>query len=217
MILSTKRPATDPCPVEIPLPVKRRDENRHKLLRTGADLLSRQSYAATGIDHVIRQAGLTKGTFYHYFKSKELFALEVVQLYAEHFNQKLDRYLVHSEAAPLDRLAAYVRDAVTAMDRDRYTRGCVVGNLTQELGANVPILASALELAFEGWQRRLAECLLLAHEQGDIKTNSDPAALAMLFWVGWEGALLRAKLMQKRKPLDVFFESYLKQFDRRLS
>jgi TetR/AcrR family transcriptional repressor of nem operon len=216
MNTSIKTKATDYFSGEMPSPVKRRDENRNRLLRTGADLLSRQSYAATGVDNVIQQAGLTKGTFYHYFKSKERFALEVVQLYAEHFDRKLDRYLIHSEAAPLNRLIAYVRDAVTAMDRDRYARGCLVGNLTQELGANVPLLASALELAFEGWQKRVADCLSLACERGDIKAASDPESLAMLFWAGWEGALLRAKLMQQRKPIDVFFESYLKQFDGRM-
>ncbi|HEY7804533.1 MAG TPA: TetR/AcrR family transcriptional regulator, partial [Orrella sp.] len=129
-------------------PKGKRALNRAKLLRTGAELLSEQSYACTGVDHIIVKTGLTKGTFYHYFKSKEQFVLEVVDLYADYFNQKLDAYLLNDSQPPLERLSAYVGDTIRTMKRDKFTRTCLIGNLSQELGGHDSALVDALKAAF---------------------------------------------------------------------
>jgi len=198
-----KQPAIDRAP-------SKRELNRAKLLRTGTELLSRQSYAATGVDHVIKQAGLTKGTFYHYFKSKELFALEVVQQYADYFNDKLDTYLLNETEPPLERLAAYVHDSIKTLKRHNFARACVVGNLSQELGAGDSVLVDALQGTFLGWEQRVAVCLDEARARGDIKDCADVDALATLFWMGWEGALMQARLFKRPDPIHAFFDGYIK-------
>ena len=191
-------------------PKGKRALNRAKLLRTGAELLSEQSYACTGVDHIIVKTGLTKGTFYHYFKSKEQFALEVVDLYADYFNQKLDTYLLNDSQPPLERLSAYVSDTIRTMKRDRFTRTCLVGNLSQELGGHDSALVDALKAAFAGWQQRVAICLDEAQARGDISEVADTHELAALFWMGWEGALMQARLFKRADPIQSFFEGYMK-------
>jgi len=200
---TVKQPALDRPPTK-------RELNRAKLLRTGTELLSRQSYTATGVDHVIKEAGLTKGTFYHYFKSKELFALEVVQQYAGYFNDKLDTYLLNETDPPLERLAAYVHDSIKTLKRHDFVRACVVGNLSQELGASDSVLVKALQETFLGWERRVAACLDEARARGDISDTADVQALATLFWMGWEGALMQARLFKRPDPIRVFFDGYIK-------
>ena len=198
-----KQPAVDRSP-------SKREVNRDKLLRTGTELLSRQSYAATGVDLVIKEAGLTKGTFYHYFKGKEWFALEVVQQYAAYFNDKLDTYLLNEAEPPLERLAAYVHDSIKTLKRHDFVRACVVGNLSQELGAIDSVVVDALQETFLGWEQRVEACLEEARARGDIKATADVTALATLFWMGWEGALMQARLFKRPDPIRVFFDGYIK-------
>jgi len=191
---------------------ERRALNRTRLLRTGAEFLSQQSYAATGVDQIIAQAGLTKGTFYHYFVSKEQFALEVVDLYANYFNQRLDAYLLNDATDPLERLSGYVSDSIRSLERDNFKRSCLVGNLSQELGAQDSALVPALEAALAGWQRRVAACLRQAQARAEVASHLDAEELSAFFWMGWEGALLQAKLLKRAEPLSLFF----KQFSMRL-
>lgn len=191
-------------------PKGKRALNRAKLLRTGAELLSQQSYASTGVDHIIAQAGLTKGTFYHYFKSKEQFACEVVDLYADYFNQKLDAYLLNDAVPPLERLSAYVDDSIRAMRRDRFKRTCLIGNLSQELGGQASVLVTTLKTGLSGWEKRLAACLSQAQASGEVADTADVNELATIFWMGWQGALMQARLFRCADPIELFFKAYLK-------
>jgi|AntAceMinimDraft_12_1070368.scaffolds.fasta_scaffold02837_1 TetR/AcrR family transcriptional repressor of nem operon len=195
---------------ELNHPLKKKDVSRAKLMRAGTQLLCEQSFASMGIERVIGQAGMTKGSFYHFFKSKEAFALEVIEQYAEFFNQKLDFYLLEKNMPPLDRLAAYVEDGIRGMQRHEFRKGCLIGNLSQELGATMPHFGIALEIALTGWQIRVAACLTEAIRQEEISSDIDPDELSAFFWTGWEGALIRSKLVVNATPVKNFLDNFLK-------
>ena len=67
------------------------DDTREALLCCGMEVLTEQGFAATGIDAVLKRVRVPKGSFYHYFDSKEAFVQEVLQRYAAYFARKLDR------------------------------------------------------------------------------------------------------------------------------
>jgi TetR/AcrR family transcriptional repressor of nem operon len=94
------------------------------------------------------------------------------------------------------------------MQRHGYRRGCLVGNLTQELGAHNEELRDKLENVFKDWQARVADCLSDAIAAGELAPEADPQALAEFFWIGWEGAIMRAKLTRSARPLDAFASQF---------
>ena len=94
------------------------------------------------------------------------------------------------------------------MERHGFTRGCLVGNLGQEMGALPREYRAKLIDALEDWQRRTATCLESAQADGEIGPHHDPAHLAAIFWIGWEGAVLRAKLEQRPEPLTIFADGF---------
>ena len=105
------------------------------LLRAGLEVLTEKGFSATGIDEILGRAGVPKGSFYHYFASKEAFGLALIERYGEFFARKLDRHLGNRGLPPLERLQAFVDDARAGMARLDYRRGCLIGNLGQEMGA----------------------------------------------------------------------------------
>lgn len=173
------------------------------------EVLTTQGMSATGIDTVLKRVGVPKGSFYHYFESKHAFGLEVLQRYADYFARKLDRWFLEEDQPPLRRLARFVDDAKVGMVRHDFRRGCLVGNLGQEVAALPDDYRDALEGVLCDWERRLADCLRLAVTAGELPADADCDELASFFWVGWEGAILRARLARHVRPMDVFLAGYL--------
>jgi TetR/AcrR family transcriptional repressor of nem operon len=187
-----------------------RTNTRELLIRAGTALMSERSYAATGVEEILKQAGVPRGSFYHFFSSKEAFGEAVIENYANYFNRKLDRLLFDPSMSPMERLRAYVEEAKRGMERFQFTRGCLIGNLSQELGAHNEAFRPKLEEVFKGWERRIATCLRQAAALGEVAPDIDADALAEFFWTGWEGALLRAKLTRNVEPIEKFATQYFK-------
>lgn len=184
-------------------------ETREMLLRCGMQILTEQGFAATGIDTVLKRIQVPKGSFYHYFESKEAFGQAVLHRYADYFARKLDRWFLAQELPPLQRLTGFVEDAKAGMARYAFRRGCLVGNLGQEVLVLPESFRQQLEAVLQDWENRLVGCLNAAVEAGEISSDQDCQALAAYFWIGWEGAVLRARLVQDPRPLDTFFKGFL--------
>ncbi|RAA52241.1 TetR family transcriptional regulator [Burkholderia multivorans] len=178
------------------------------LLRTGLEILTEKGFSSTGLDEILGRAGVPKGSFYHYFDSKEAFGLALIDRYAEFFARKLDRHFGDAERSPLQRVRAFVDDARDGMARYDYRRGCLIGNLGQEMGALPETFRARLQATFEDWQRRLADCLRAAQQAGELSHAAAPTELAAFFWIGWEGAVLRAKLERRDAPLVLFAQHF---------
>lgn len=183
---------------------------RSDLLRAGVALLTEKGFSAVGLDEILKSVGVPKGSFYHYFDSKEAFGLALIDEYGAYFARKLDRFLLDEGLAPLERLAAFIADARFGMAKYAFRRGCLIGNLGQEMGALPPSFRQRLIDVFTDWQRRTADCLSAARQAGEVPADFDCAHLAELFWIGWEGAVLRAKLEGGAAPLDRFAEGFFR-------
>ena len=121
--------------------------SREALIRAGVALLSEKGYSATGLEEVLRSAGVPKGSFYHYFSSKDVFGAALIEAYATYFVRKLDRWLLDERTAPLQRIRNFVADARDGMARYEFRRGCVVGNLGQEMSALPELFRDRLHLS----------------------------------------------------------------------
>jgi TetR/AcrR family transcriptional repressor of nem operon len=182
---------------------------REALIRGGLELLTEKGFNTVGLDEVLRRVGVPKGSFYHYFASKDDFGQQVLASYAAYFADKLDRWLLDDSRPPLERVAAFIADAKAGMARHHYGRGCLVGNLGQEMGALDESFRGQLEAVFQDWQTRLAACLAAAVAAGELAPGTDCPRWAAFFWIGWEGAVLRAKLVRNDEPLQLFADTFL--------
>ncbi|MFW2588112.1 TetR/AcrR family transcriptional regulator [Sagittula sp. SSi028] len=181
-------------------------ETRARLIRAGLAHLTERGYGATGVDDILRAAGVPKGSFYHHFGSKAAFGSALIAAYDSYFITVLDSAFDQTDLAPLDRLRAFTRRAEDGMARHGFRRGCLIGNLGQEMPTLPDSFRAELEQVLSGWQARTAACL--AQAPGDLPRALDAAQLADLFWTGWEGAVLRARMVQGPAPLRAFAGSF---------
>jgi TetR/AcrR family transcriptional repressor of nem operon len=123
-------------------------ESRLKLLNAALHIIRVKGYAATTVDDICREAGVTKGSFFHHFKSKDSLALAAVQ----HWEQSTGGFFAsapyHQPQDPVDRLLGYLdfRAAILTGELPDYT--CLLGTLVQETYSTHPHLRAACEHAF---------------------------------------------------------------------
>ncbi|SEJ90331.1 transcriptional regulator, TetR family [Sphingobium sp. AP50] len=166
--------------------------------------MTERGYSSASVDSILSAADVPKGSFYHYFRDKADFGLALIDAYDAFFVGLLSRSFEDSALAPIDRLRHFTREAEAGMARHDFRRGCLVGNLGQEMGALPEPFRVRLTSVLQGWQRRTAKVLRAAQATGAMATHHDPDALAVFFWIGWEGAVLRAKLERNAGPLALF-------------
>ncbi len=181
-------------------------DTRAEIIRIGTDMIALQGYNATGIDAVLKQAGVPKGSFYHYFGSKEEFGLAVIDHFAERYDQRLDTFLNDEEVMPLNRIRNYLESGLARLAQNHCTKGCLVGNLGQEMADQSERFRARLDEIFAAWKARFAACLQAAHQAGELSPALDPEVVAGVILSGWEGAILRAKVMKSPQPLRDFIE-----------
>ncbi|MCG8710763.1 TetR/AcrR family transcriptional regulator [Brenneria sp. 4F2] len=184
-------------------------DTREALIRSGLEVITETGYLSAGIEAVIKNISVPKGTFYHYFTSKHAFGVAVITAYGSFFAHRLDKYLLNTQSSPLQRMQNLVTHSGLAMAGHDFKRGCLVGNLLQESPLLPDDFPDMLKTILEDWERRVAQCLEEARLAGEIVTTTSSLSLARIFWSGWEGAVMRAKLFRSVEPLQQFWFFFL--------
>ena len=180
------------------------------LIRTGLETLTEFGFSATGLDTILKKASVPKGSFYHYFKSKEAYGIALVDAYDSYFIAKLNHYLDQQNIPPLERIVNFTQSAIKGMGKYDYKRGCLVGNLNQELNHLSDEFKNRLLQSYTAWQEQIENCLNQAKQQGTISKTVNTQLMSEYFWIGWEGAVMRAKLTKSSIPLTLYTEMFLR-------
>ncbi len=181
-----------------------KENARDKIIAAGVEIVAVSGFNSTGIDAILKAAGVPKGSFYHHFGTKENFGIEVINLFADQYIQKLHGFFDDQSFGPLQRIRNYFEQSIEHLTQDNFTRGCLIGNLGQELAAQSERFRNRLAEVFLDWLQLFAQCLKEAQQAGELNTRQDPQFLASFLLSGWEGAILRAKVMRSPEPMKQF-------------
>jgi TetR/AcrR family transcriptional regulator, transcriptional repressor for nem operon len=182
---------------------------RERLIATGLPLLLERGYNGLGLQALLSAAGVPKGSFYHHFRDKKDFALQVVDAYMREVHAGLDACLGDPSVIPLDRVRRFFA-ATQQIYRHQGYMGCLLGGLGQELSGVSDAFRRKIEECFTEIATRLAVCLEEARERGDLPAASDSQRLATLLVDCWEGAALRSRLQRDHAPLEAMLEFYFR-------
>ncbi|WOD08929.1 TetR/AcrR family transcriptional regulator [Marinomonas sp. GJ51-6] len=184
-------------------------DTRESLLRAGMQILTETGFMNSGIDPILKSVGVPKGSFYHYFSSKEAFGIAVLERYSRYFENKLDKFLLDDAFTPLERLRNFAQDAENGIIRHDFKRGCLVGNLEQESILLSDIFRQRLQETYLSWQNRVADCLAEGQKQKEVTNEQTTEDMSQIFWIGWEGAVHRARLVKSTQPLSAFLDFFI--------
>ncbi len=177
-----------------------------ELISSGVEHFTQFGFASSGLDQILKKVSVPKGSFYHYFANKEAFGLAVIDYYNSYFSRKLDSHLNNKQLAIEQRLLSFVEDAKAGIERYDFNRGCLVGNLEQEIAVLPDSHREKLAMVMQGWQDKISDHLKVLYPG---IAQEERHLLAEFFWIGWEGAVSRCKLVQTTQPIDLFINHYL--------
>ena len=180
---------------------------KQRLIDAGMAMLLEHGYNDLGVQALLEATATPKGSFYHHFRDKEDFALQVIDHYMQQVHAGLDACLQDSSRPPLARVRHFFEQTQQAYRKEGYM-GCLLGGLGQELSGISDVFRQKIESCFSEIAGRLAGCLELARKRGDLPADADTRRLASLLVDCWEGAALRSRLRGSPAPLKAMLDFY---------
>ncbi len=181
-------------------------DTRTALLQAGMDIMLEKGYSNSGIQEILARMGVPKGSFYHYFTSKEDFALEIIRHCDEAQTTLLHKTLRNPEQTPLARLQAYCDEGRLELLGRKCRKGCLIGNLSQEMADQSEVLRQKLSTVMSNRRDIFASCIEEGQAIGQIGTTWKALELAEVFLSGWAGAVMHSKTLKNIQPVDTFVQ-----------
>ena len=168
---------------------------RARILAAAADLVLRRGVAATQIDDIRRAAGVSGSQMTHYFHDKRTLIDDVIE-------RQTDAVLAIQNS--LDTFEAWRRWADQVVARQtarRFRGGCELGSLAGQLVESSPETRAHLADGYDRWLDRFRHDLRAMRDQGLLRTDADPDALANTMLAAMQGGVLLAQTLRRPDPL----------------
>ncbi|MET3395202.1 TetR/AcrR family transcriptional repressor of nem operon [Variovorax sp. 1140] len=178
---------------------------RQHILDVAHPLLLRKGFTGVGLAEVLAAAKVPKGSFYHYFGSKEVFGEAVLEAYFGEYLGRTDALLTEGSGTAAQRLIAYFDDWLDSQTGEEAQSRCLVVKLGAEVCDLSESMRAALARGTRGITDRLAGCIGAGQADGSIKAmpqGQDAQGVAVALYQRWLGASLLAKITRDRSSLD---------------
>jgi len=166
---------------------------RRKLLDAAISLIRTKGYAATTVDDLCGRAGVTKGAFFHHFKSKEALGIAVAGFWSEMTGALFEGAPYHKQKDPLDRVLGYIdfRKAILTGKVPEFT--CLAGTMVQEVYETWPAIREACDASISGHAAKIEADIDEAIERHGIRAKWTARSLALHTQAVLQGAFILAK------------------------
>jgi TetR/AcrR family transcriptional repressor of nem operon len=179
-------------------------DTRDRILDAGAELFGQKGFNGCGLSEVLERAGVPKGSFYHYFSSKEEFGVVLIERARDAYLAELRSLLSDRRRTPIERLRAvfeHTRDECAAHGP---TVECLIPKLALETGSLSEPVHAAVKCAYQQWNALLAQAIREGQAADQIGPQHDPDRLANVLAMLWEGAAIRMQIDRNIQPLNDF-------------
>ncbi|WP_213881837.1 TetR/AcrR family transcriptional regulator [Pseudomonas sp. dw_358] len=173
---------------------------RQHILAVAQQIVGRKGFSAVGLNEVLQAAQVPKGSFYHYFSSKDAFGQALLEDYFESYSADMQQ-LFSSDQPESRKLLLYWQNWIASQTAPGDCGKC----LAVKLGAEVADLSEAMRQALEQGTSRIIACLAAAlargQAQGSLNLDQPPEPLAAQLYALWLGASVMAKISRTDTPL----------------
>ena len=175
---------------------------RQQILDTARGIIVGKGFSAVGLSEILAAARVPKGSFYHWFRSKEQFGEALLDRHFESYLQQVDASLgAPGRTAPERLLAFFGQWHALQSGPDPQSR-CLVVKLSAEVCDLSEPMRAALERGTAQVLARLTCCLAEGIAAGELAHCPDPADVAQQLYQQWLGATLLARVQRSAEPLD---------------
>jgi len=192
---------------------------KEALLKEGMQQLALQGYHGTGIKKVLDVVKVPKGSFYHYFESKEAYVAHIINEYSQQSSQLFDSVMAQPNTSAIEKMETIYQYLLNQYVNAECKKGCLIGSLAAEIGHSFELCQQAMQQSVSNLETRMAHLITQAQEEGSIRKDIQAEAVAEVLWSTWEGALLRMQIdgdvEAANRVLGVLFNQLLSTSDNR--
>ena len=175
---------------------------RSAILATGQKIMSRKGFSGVGLTEILKDAGVPKGSFYHYFASKDAFGEALLIAYFGGYHADMDALFAKPGLTGAERLILYF----AAWRENQGAFDCQGRCLAVKLGAEVADLSEPMRLALKagtnGIIARLTRAVNEGVADGSLAIREHPADLAASLYYLWLGTSVMVKIARTHEPFE---------------
>jgi TetR/AcrR family transcriptional repressor of nem operon len=190
----------------------KRIHNKEDIVQVGLDLVLSRGFNATGVETILKQAKVPKGSFYNFFSSKEEFSLAIIDKFVNARRKVFNPIFSDKSIPQLERVKRSFETLIAIFEADDCSKGCLLGNLGQEMADQSENVRLRLEGSLQEWSGRVSGLLQQAQLEKAIPADLDAGMLAENLISSFQGALLRSKVKKSAEPLRDFIHLYFDRF-----
>jgi TetR/AcrR family transcriptional repressor of nem operon len=176
-------------------------DTRQLILASGRALILGKGFSAVGLNEILTSVGVPKGSFYHYFKSKEQFGNALLEDYFANYLQKLEFTLQDNGNSMASRLLGFFQSWLDSQSSDHSADKCLVVKLSAEVTDLSETMRVTLKNGTEAVINRLTSAVEQGIALGEFSSALDANKLTAEIYYMWIGATLLTKVSRTREHL----------------
>lgn len=178
------------------------NDTKERILDAAVGIVLEKGFSGVGINEILKAVNVPKGSFYHWFASKEQFGVELLRYFGRQALVYSRRWLDKREVLPnaYERLVAFHEAKISSMIEHDCQQVCLVGKLSAEVSSwSEPMRRQVAENTAE-LIALLRQVIEEGQSQGSIRASLDPAQAAGIIHDVWQGAYLRSTTQVQAQP-----------------
>ena len=179
--------------------------NKSDIIKKGMELFRTQGYNNTGISDILITCHIPKGSFYNYFQSKEAFCIQALDSYGDSELEYFASILKTPGSSPLERLKNLYHALIERYGKEATFSGCLVANISSEMGGLNESLAEAASRNFSKWIDIIARTVAKGQAIHEIRNDKGALEIAEYLHGTFSGMLARLKASRNPNTLDGWF------------
>lgn len=182
--------------------VEKHNAAKRRIVEAARSIVGERGFSAVGISQILEVASIPKGSFYHYFDSKEAFGEELLRIYIDDYLQKMDLLFASAGGSAADQLFAYFR-----FWQDTHVDGqtgdkCLIVKLAAEVSDLSERMRRILDSGTAKAIDRIARTIAEGQKEGSVQRGIEAQVLAGALYQLWLGATLMVKITHKSQPFE---------------
>ena len=175
---------------------------RGSILETGQRIMAGRGFSAVGLNEILAGAGVPKGSFYHYFSSKEMFGEAMLAAYFDDYLADLDEILGRPGLTMAQRLMAYLQHWQETQSFFDCQGKCLAVKLSAEVADLSEAMRAALKHGTSGIIHRLTHAIRSGVAEGSLSVDGEPGSVAQSLYQLWLGASVMVKIVRNIEPFE---------------
>ncbi|WP_430009519.1 TetR/AcrR family transcriptional regulator [Methylophaga lonarensis] len=188
-------------------PATKENATRDHIIATGQKIISHKGFSAVGLTEILKDAGTPKGSFYHYFASKDAFGEEMLKSYFKEYHAEMDALFAKQGLSGAQRLLQYFSD----WQKNQSIDDCQGRCLAVKLGAEVSDISTPMRLALkegtEGIISRLKDLIDAGVEDKSLSVDRSSKDVAASLYYLWVGASVMTKIARTQDAFEATLQS----------